>query len=71
MRASYVKVLDRLAQMLKAKPMTAKAICKAMKCSKVVAHERVKALKEQGHTLYTVKVRESPSGPKSTAHGIR
>lgn len=70
-RPEYTATLDRLAALLKKKPLTAKAIAKAMDCCIPAAHGRLAALRERGDALYTMPVRESPVGPLSTAYGLR
>lgn len=68
-RKEYTAEIARLAVMLRQRPMTARAIAKALRCSKPVAHERLKAL-QKAHTVVTRKVRESPTGPLAIAYRL-
>ncbi len=70
-RENYGKTLDNLTAMLKRKPMTARAIAAAQRCSRPVAYQRLEALRERGETVYALPVREASRGPLSVAYGIR
>ena len=70
-REGYSKILDKLSKMLRQKPMTAKAIAAAFGCARPVAYQRVRELRKRGETVYTIPLRESPTGPESTAYGVR
>jgi predicted ArsR family transcriptional regulator len=69
-REAYEKTLDKLASLLRKKPMTAKQIAERLGCCKPVAYERLKSLTKRGDKLYTTKVREGSVGPKSIAYGL-
>lgn len=70
-RDEYEKTLNKLAAMLRKKPMTAKAISESLKCCRPVAYERLRALQERGEQVFQIPIRESATGPSSTAYGIR
>lgn len=70
-RADYTQTLDKLTALLRRKPLTAKAIAAAMGCCKPAVYHRIAALRERGEQLYSFSTRESPTGPMSTAYGIR
>ncbi len=68
----YKETLDALAALLRKKgPLTALAIAALLKCSKPAAYQRLDALKARGEDLFKKKIRESATGPKSVAYGIR
>lgn len=71
MRADYTQTLDKLAALLRRKPLTAKAISEAMGCCKPAVYSRIAALRDRGEKIYSFSVRESVTGPKSTSYGIR
>lgn len=69
-RLDYDQTLDKLAAMLRRKPMTAKAIAAHFKCCRPVAYQRLRDLKARGETLTRKKVRESATGPKSYVYSV-
>jgi hypothetical protein len=70
-KAAYSETLDRLAKLLKRKPMTAKAISAEIGRCRPVAYQLIKALRRRGDAVYELAVRESVTGPTSTAYGLR
>lgn len=69
-RKGYEETLGALHAMLKAKPMTARAVARVLKCCKPTAYQRLRELRKRGAVLLRVKVRESVTGPESTAYGV-
>ncbi len=67
----YTKVLDRLAALLRREPMTARQIAEELKCCRPAAYQRLAALKKRGERIFTMPIRESVTGPGSTAYVIR
>jgi DNA-binding Lrp family transcriptional regulator len=70
-RSEYTKVLNKLSASLRRKPMTARAIAEAFNCCRPVAYERLRALEKRGETVFQIRIRESVTGPQSTAYGVR
>ncbi len=70
-KTRYQRTLDRLVALLKHEPMTARQIAAELKCCRPAAYQRLEALKKRGERLYTMALRESVTGPGSTAYGIR
>jgi predicted transcriptional regulator len=70
-RVEYDETLTRLADLLRERPMTARAIAAEFKCSKPVAYARLRDLVQRGHKLKTSRVRESTRGPQSLAYELR
>lgn len=70
-RPDYNSTLNRLADLLRQAPLTARAIAKALKISKPTAYEQIDALRTRGFCVYSLPIRESPTGPGSTAYGVR
>lgn len=70
-KQDYDATLDRLCRVLRQKPLTAKAIADRFSCSKPVAYQRIAALRARGVAVYTIPVRESATGPRATAYGVR
>jgi predicted transcriptional regulator len=70
-RSDYTKTLDRLSQLLRRKPMTARAIAEHMNCRKPTAYQRLRDLQKRGEEVFTTQVRESDTGPLSTAYSVR
>lgn len=67
----YDKALDKLTELLKAKPLSARAIAKALRCCRPTAYARLAALRERGAAVYEMTARESVTGPDSTLYGVR
>lgn len=73
-RADYDATLDKLAALLRKRPLTARAIAARLECSKPVAYQRLRDLPERlanGERVVEEPVRESKRGPLSVAYGIR
>lgn len=71
-RKEYDQTLDRLAGLLKRKPMTARSIAEVLGCCKPAAYQRIAALQARGHAVYTLPTQEdSRPGPRSVLYGIR
>lgn len=62
--------VDALAAVLRDRPLTAAAIARVFNCSRPVAHKRIRALRDRGHQLSELPVREGQSGPMSVAYGL-
>lgn len=70
-RVQFNRTLKRLVSLLKAKPMTAKAIAEAMECCRPTAYQRLEALRSKGVEVYEVRqVTKGKTGPRSTAYGV-
>lgn len=69
-RTEYQKTLAKLAAMLRKQPMTAREIAEVLGCCKPAAYQRIRALQSR-EQVYTIPRRESVTGPKSIAYGIR
>lgn len=71
-RKEYPARLKALTELLRLKPMTAKAIAEALGCSKPVVYRRLAALRKCARLkIYEMTVRESVTGPHATAYGVR
>lgn len=71
-QAQYEKTLDRLVDLLRDKPMTAREIAKAMKCCRPVVYERLDALEKRGTAVFKLtRFRIPGTGPKPIAYGVR
>lgn len=68
---SYDKTLDKLAALLRKKPLTGLEIAKAMGCCKPAAYQRVRGLIDRGVNVYTVTERTKRTGPVARAFGVR
>jgi transposase len=70
--SAYSDTLDRLATLLRRKPLTAREIAAHFGCCIPIAYTRIKALRAQGLAVYTMPA-NTPSrpGPKSLAYGVR
>lgn len=70
-KTEYNHTLGRLEVLLRRTPMTARAIAKTMGCCRPVAYQRLAALRARGLPICEVQIRESATGPRSTAYSIR
>ncbi len=75
-KTDYNKTLDKLAELLRRKPMTARAISEALTCCRPAAYQRLRALQERGDAVFEMQAPELPKGsrkpgPRSIAYGIR
>lgn len=80
-QAAYSDTLDRLAEMLRRKPMTAREIAEAFKCCKPIAYKRLQALRQRGDVVFEEMLPPDSrmlggrmlkrSGPRSVAYGVR
>lgn len=64
------RALDRLAALLREKPLTARQIAKRTRCSKPTVYARLDALKARGEQVVPAAVRDGKSGPLSSAYRI-
>lgn len=69
--SAHSKTLDRLAALLRKKPLTGLEIAKAMKCCKPAAYQRVQALIDRGDNVFTVTERANRPGPSARSFGVR
>lgn len=60
----------RLIQLLKRDCCTARQVAKKLKCSRIHAYRRIKALTSQGVRVGSVMVREKATGPLARAFRI-
>ncbi len=63
--------LDRLAALLRKRPLTAREIAKLTGCCRPTAYERVEALKRRGDAVYSLQRNRTQPGPKALAYGVR
>lgn len=64
------RALDRLAELLRDRPLTARQIAKRTHCSKPTVYARLGALKERGDAVVSDLARDGKSGPKAQAYRI-
>ena len=63
--------LDRLAALLRKRPLTAREIADVMGCCKPTAYERIEALKRRGDAVYSLERNRTQPGPRALAYGVR
>jgi hypothetical protein len=69
-RAKNEEALVELVRILSRDMRTAVQISVEMRCSRAVAYDRLRALRERGVVLQRVKVRDGVMGPKSFAYAV-
>lgn len=62
--------LDKMVELLRKNPYTAKALAKKLKVCKQTVYSRLDALKARGYSLVSEAVREGASGPLATAYRV-
>lgn len=67
----HERALERLAALLRERPMTGVEIARVMRCCKPAAYQRVQALVERGEPVFTITERRNRPGPRARAFGIR
>lgn len=64
--------LDRLADLLRKKPLTAKEIARVTRCCKPTAYARVQALRQRGEPIVETRRRSAGKpGPYAVTYEIR
>jgi predicted ArsR family transcriptional regulator len=70
-KEEYDADLERLASVLRRGTFTAKQLARELGCAKPTVYERVKALIERGHSVFTVTVAGKHRGPAARQFGLR
>lgn len=68
---SYAKTLDKLATLLRRKPLTPRQISEALGCCRPTAYQRIEALVTRGDRVFEVKTKSNGPGPVPYAYGVR
>lgn len=72
MGSSYDDALDKLAALLRRKPLTPRQIAEAMGCCRPTAYQRLQALIDRGENVYQLRVKGTKStGPTPFSFGVR
>ncbi len=64
------KNLDKLAALLRRKPLTARQIAKATGCCRPTAYARLAALEERGDPVFKTTGPGAATGPKPVTYGM-
>lgn len=65
------KNLDKLAALLRKKPITAREIAEKLGCCKPTAYQRLRALIERGDGVITIPDKTVRTGPPALLYAIR
>jgi len=65
------KNLDRLAALLKRKPLTARQVADELECCRPTAYQRIRALEERGDAVFKIAAPAEGTGPRPVAYGVR
>jgi len=71
MTTNYTKNLDKLAALLRSKPLTVRELADKLDCCKPTVYARIAALQKRGDPVFSLPRPAEGTGPRPLAYGIR